>query len=103
MTRTTNTKHIFAKRIAALIFSLSIVSVALACTPKSQSATDTAPQVSCSISVDTFPDSGWPQVGPSAISDELAKACDHRTTGQPCQEDELCAVQQIRDTGDFSR
>lgn len=58
--------------------------------------------VGCSTPVDDFPDAGWPAEGPSAISDALARACDYRVTGQPCEEDELCAVQQVRETGDYN-
>jgi hypothetical protein len=36
------------------------------------------------------------------VSVDLAERCDYRVTGAACQEDELCAVQQVRDTGDFS-
>lgn len=37
------------------------------------------------------------------LSDQLVQRCDYRVTGEPCQEDELCALEQIRETGAFGR
>lgn len=58
--------------------------------------------VACGWAVDDLPDAGWPQVGESTVSDALAKACDFRVTGERCEEDEICAVQQIRESRAFS-
>lgn len=38
----------------------------------------------------------------TAEADALVAKCDHRVTGAPCEEDELCAMEQIWETEDFT-
>lgn len=52
----------------------------------------------CDTPVDDLADAD----GQAWLSDELVARCDYRVTGARCEEDEVCAVQQIRSTGDFT-
>jgi hypothetical protein len=37
------------------------------------------------------------------VTDQLVSDCDYRVTGEACEEGELCALEQIRETGAFGR
>jgi hypothetical protein len=51
----------------------------------------------CDTPVDDLADAD----GQSWLSDQLVARCDYRVTGAACLEDEVCAVREIRDTGNF--
>jgi hypothetical protein len=50
--------------------------------------------VQCGWAMDDLPEH-------MVVSSSLVSACDFRLTGEACEEDELCAVAVVRDTGDF--
>ena len=90
------------KQAAAVVVAAGMVLGAVACQPERAGDMPTVQTSSTAVELDTVCRTAVDDLDAGTV-ERLAGRCDYRTAelGGPCVEDALCAVQVVRDTGDY--